>query len=503
MDQLLKNAAEDNLAKRVLAFRHLLDFTTFTKPDYRAHAHHKILAAKLDGIADKKFKRLMIFMPPQHGKSELVSRRFPAFMLGKHPELRLIACSHTNELAERMNLDVRRIMMSESFRQVFDKVRIGPRRVGAVLDAQCKLGLVEIAGHRGSLRSAGVGKAIAGMPADGAIIDDPFGKREDADSPLIRQKIWDWYTNDLHTRLAAGGWIVLTHTRWHRDDLAGRLLKKMADRGADQWEVLCLPAIKEENGGEEASPHLPVSPSLLLAADKEEETVLQDERLPGEALWPEFKSVEELETIRRQDARAFAALYQQNPTDGAAVEWAAEFFGDWMWVPPEEWPKKFKMGVVCVDASKGRADRPGDYCAIVFLGVGYDALIYVDALIDRFPLDQIVRKTILFCDERRPDYVGIEADQFQELLLHEFDRQMAARGPVTWPLYAMRTMGIPKVARIRSLSRYIVHREFRFKADSPGCRLLVDQLMDFPNAEHDDGPDALEMCTRLPNEAVL
>jgi len=113
-------------------------------------------------------------------------------------------------------------------------------------------------------------------------------------------------------------------------------------------------------------------------------------------------------------------------------------------------------------------------------------------------LDQIVRKTVLFCDAKKPDYVGIEAEQFQELLVHEFRRQCGERFALRWPIYQMRSQGISKVARIRRLSQYIINREFRFRADSPGCRLLVDQLMDFPFAEHDDGPDALEMCTRLP-----
>jgi predicted phage terminase large subunit-like protein len=299
----------------------------------------------------------------------------------------------------------------------------------------------------------------------------------------------DWYANDLYTRLSTEAFIVLTHTRWHRDDLAGRLLRKMADREADQWEILCLPAVREEGPGDPAG-----------AAGRG--PGCEDSRRPGEALWPAFKSAADLEIIRRQDARAYAALYQQNPTDGADVEWAAEFFGDWMWVPPDKWPKKFALRVVCVDASKGSSDRPGDYCAIVFLGCvgGDDQQVFVDAVIERIPLDQIVRKTILMCDATQPQLIGFEADQFQELLVHEFRRQTAGR-TVPWPLYGVTTGGVPKISRIRRLSQYIVNRNFRFKADSPGCRLLVDQLMDFPHADHDDGPDALEMCNRLALEA--
>ena len=102
---------------------------------------------------------------------------------------------------------------------------------------------------------------------------------------------------------------------------------------------------------------------------------------------------------------------------------AAGTFGAWIWTPAEKWPKEFELRVVCLDASKGSGDRPGDYSAIVFLGVAADGLLYVDAVIDRIPLDQVVRKTLVMCDRYRPDFVGIEAEQFQELSVHEFHRQ--------------------------------------------------------------------------------
>ncbi len=519
----MPNLCCEILLKRVRRARarlNLLSFTTYTKPDYAVNWHHAELARKLNEVAAGRCRRLMIFMPPQHGKSELVSRRFPAFMLGLDPDLRLICASHTHDLAVSMNRDVQRIMTADAYRNVFSETRLngsplplegarpgvsasispllpgagpgvraiispspyageGPGVRGRKFLARRTMDLFEIPGHRGSLRSAGVGNSIAGNPADGAIIDDPFGKREDADSPVMRQRVWEWYTSDLYTRLSADAWIVLTHTRWHRDDLAGRLLRKMAGRSADQWEILCLPAVREEGPGDPC-----------------------DRRRPGEPLWPAFKSAADLEIIRQQDARAYAALYQQDPADASAAEWAPELFGDWIWVPPDKWPKQFVLRVVCVDASKGRSDKQGDYSAIVFLGVGKDRLLYVDAILDRIPLDQIVRKTAVYCDEKKPDFVGIEAEQFQELLVHEFRRQCGYGYAKRWPIYEMMTEGVPKIARIRRLSQYVINRELRFKADSPGCRLLVDQLMDFPLAEHDDGPDALEMCTRLPVEAM-
>jgi len=472
--------AKTKCVRRTHARQNLLPFTTYTKPDYATNWHHAVLAEKLDAVAASRCRRLMVFMPPQHGKSELVSRRFPAFMLGRNPDLRLICASHTYDLAVSLNRDVQRIMTGAAYQNVFPETPLNDKWVRSPekLLARRTMDLFEIPGHRGSLRSAGVGNSIAGNRADGAIIDDPFGKRKDADSPVLRQWVWEWYTSDLYTRLSADAWIVLTHTRWHRDDLAGRLLRKMADRSADKWEVLCLPAVREEG---------PADPC--------------DRRTyVGEPLWPAFKSAADLEIIRRQDARAYAALYQQNPADASAAEWAPELFGDWMWVQPDKWPREFDLRVVCVDASKGRNDKQGDYSAIVFVGVGTDKLLYVDAIVERIPLDQIVRKSVVFCDEKRPHLVGIEGEQFQELLVHEFRRQCGEQFATRWPMYSMMTQGVPKVARIRRLSQYVINRELRFKADSPGCRLLVDQLMDFPLADHDDGPDALEMCTRLPGE---
>ncbi len=477
--ELLRPMLTTYLASREQAQTSLLAFTLYTKPDYRVNWHHELLAERLDRVAAGLCPRLMIFLPPQHGKSELVSRRFPAFVLGRNPELRLIGSSHTNDLATSMNRDVQRIMTSNAYRNLFPDCRLNDRSVrrAARVEARRTLNLFEIQDHRGGLRSAGVGKSIAGNAADGAIIDDPFGKRQDADSAKIRQRIWEWYANDLYSRLAADGWIVLTHTRWHRDDLAGRLLRKMADRAADQWEILCLPAIFE---GERGDP--------------------RDTRRPGEPLWPQFKSAADLEIIRQQDAKAYAALYQQNPSDASMAEWPASCFGDWIWVQPEKWPREFDLRVVCVDPSKGKGDKQGDYSAIVFLGVGKDKLYYVDAILDHIVLDQLVRKTLLFCEQKKPDFVGIEAEQFQELLVHEFERQCGEDYDLRWSIWKMMSRGFSKIARIRRLSQYVLNRELRFKADSPGCRLLVDQLMDFPLGDHDDGPDALEMCFRLPLE---
>ena len=478
--ELLRPMLTTYLASREQAQTSLLAFTLYTKPDYRVNWHHELLAERLDRVAAGLCPRLMIFLPPQHGKSELVSRRFPAFVLGRNPELRLIGSSHTNDLATSMNRDVQRIMTSNAYRNLFPDCRLNDRSVrrAARVEARRTLNLFEIQDHRGGLRSAGVGKSIAGNAADGAIIDDPFGKRQDADSAKIRQRIWEWYANDLYSRLAADGWIVLTHTRWHRDDLAGRLLRKMADRAADQWEILCLPAIFE---GERGDP--------------------RDDRRPGEPLWPQFKSAADLEIIRQQDAKAYAAprisriratprwrngRHRALATGSGCSRRSGRGNSTCGWSAST--PARARA------TSRATTRRSSSWAWARTNFITSTRFWTTSCWTNSF------RKTLLFCEQKKPDFVGIEAEQFQELLVHEFERQCGEDYDLRWSIWKMMSRGFSKIARIRRLSQYVLNRELRFKADSPGCRLLVDQLMDFPLGDHDDGPDALEMCFRLPLE---
>lgn len=448
-------------------------------PLYRANWHHELLCEHLDRFVRGEILRLMVFMPPQHGKSELVSRCLPAFILGRDPDARIIGCSHTAELAHAMNRDAQRIMENEPYQALFPgTVLPGTGHAARGRGYKRTNDLFEIVNHRGYLRSAGVGGGITGMGFGWGIIDDPFKSREEADSPRYRQKIWDWYANDFYTRRGTDARILITHTRWHRDDLAGRLLRQMADRDSDKWEVLSLPAIRGPG----------------------EPTHEADPRRPGEALWPAFMPVEELEKAKAQDAKAFAAMYQQDPAEGGGAEWDDSHFGSWIWCAPEDWPTSFALRVIVVDPSKGKSDRQGDYSAIVFVGVGHNGLVYVDADLERRPPHRICTDTLRIASHYKPDYLGFEANQFQELLVHEFERLAGKQFALQYPVFMINNH-INKIVRIRRLGTYIANRTLRFKSDSPGCLLLVDQLRDFPLADHDDGPDALEMAIRLPIEA--
>lgn len=187
----------------------------------------------------------MVFMPPRHGKSELVSRYFPAWAFGNHPDLSMIASSYADDLISRMNRDVQRIIDSPGYRRVFQEIGINAKNIRTTAQGNYlrNSDIFEIVGHKGAYRSAGVGAGITGMGADILNIDDPVKDAKEANSETVRKSVWEWYTSTAYTRLSPGGGVLLTMTRWHVDDLAGRLLEAMKKGEGDRWEIINFPAI--------------------------------------------------------------------------------------------------------------------------------------------------------------------------------------------------------------------------------------------------------------------
>lgn len=251
-----------------LAHRRLLDFVGLTMASYQAAAHHAAIAAALEAVEAGTIKRLVITMPPRHGKSELASIRFPAWYLGRNPDKRIILASYADSLALTFGRQIRNLVRGEEFRAVFPDVALARDSTSA--------DHWNIAGRRGGLIAAGVGSGITGHGADLLIIDDPVKDASEADSPTVRENKWEWYTRTAYTRLQPGGSAVLIGTRWHVDDLIGRVLAQ----DTEHWQVLHLPAIDAE----------------------------------GRALWPERYPIEELRKIKDTiGLRAWESLYQGRP----------------------------------------------------------------------------------------------------------------------------------------------------------------------------------------------
>ncbi len=238
-------------------------------------AHHRLLIQNLEAVARGDCDRLMVLMPPGSAKSTYTSTLFPAWWFAQHPMTSVIAGSHTLDLARRFGRKVRNTIGEQS-------AVLG---YGISSDSYAADRFATDGG--GEYVAMGVGGSVTGRRADLLLIDDPVASREDADSETARESTWEWYRNDAYTRLKPGGRIVLIMTRWHEDDIGGRLLAEM-ENGADQWTVLRLPALAE-----------PADPLG---------------RVVGEPLWPEWEN--EAALLRKRAAvgeRAWGALYQQNP----------------------------------------------------------------------------------------------------------------------------------------------------------------------------------------------
>lgn len=309
-----------------LARKSMKGFVRFTMPEYLMGWVHEEICAELDAFleaaAARRSPRLMLCMPPRHGKSELASRRFPAYVFGRYPDMSIIGTSYSADLSSRLNRDVQRIIEQPEYVEIFPRTTLSAKNIRTVASGNWlrNSDLFEIVGHKGSYRSAGVGGGITGMGGDILIIDDPFKDRAESDSPTIRRKVWDWYTSTLYTRLAPGGGILVINTRWHMDDLSGRLLEAERTGEGDHWRVVNFPAIAEHD---------------------------EPCRKRGEALHPERYPLERLLAIKKAlGTRDWEALYQQRPApDGGAI-FKAEWLRFWF---PRDLPEKFDQLLISWD----------------------------------------------------------------------------------------------------------------------------------------------------------
>ncbi len=277
------------LLKRRAARQNLLDFTLFTMPEYQVNWHHRVMAQYIDRWIRKEIRRLMIFAPPRHGKSQQVSRHLPPLILGQNPNARILGCSYGGDLAAMMNRDIQKIIDTPAYYELFPNTTLAGAKSRTAEDANYirNSEKFEVVGHKGSYRGAGVGGSIVGQGFDFGIIDDPIKSHEEAHSAVIREKTWNWYVSDFLSRGEKNASILVMHTRWHEDDLAGRLL---ALEGSD-WVVLDFPAIMEEGRQTDYDP-----------------------REVGEPLWPGKYPLEELHRFKKSMPNiVFSALYQQRP----------------------------------------------------------------------------------------------------------------------------------------------------------------------------------------------
>jgi predicted phage terminase large subunit-like protein len=437
------------LLRRADARDSLIKFTEYTNPAYEAAGHHARIADKLEAVERGEIDRLAIFMPPRHGKSELASRRFPAWYLGRNPARQIIAASYNSDLASDFGREVRNIVASADYGCVFDTRLREDSRAAERWNTD----------QGGAYVAAGVGTAVTGRGAHVLLIDDPLKDREEADSEIRRQRVWDWYTSTAYTRLMPGGAVVVIQTRWHEDDLAGRLLSA---QGGDKWEVLDLPALDDG----------------------------------GRALWPEWYNEKTLARIRAAiGPRDWSALYQQRPAPEDGDYFKAEWLKPYDRAPPRDQMRVYGASDYAVTADGG------DYTVHVVVGLDPEGRMYLlDLWRKQATSDQWVEA---FCDlvtEWKPIGWAEEQGQIRAGVGPFLDRRSRDRRA-----YVARdqfpTRG-DKAVRAQSIRGRMAHDGLYVPVSAPWYPGLRAELLSFPAGKHDDQVDALGLVGQLLDKMI-
>lgn len=287
------------LARMELARRKLFYFAKSTMPTFDETPFHRAYYSVLDEFAAGRIKKLIVSVPPQHGKSQGSTRFLPAFMLGKKPHLKIGLASYSATLAKSFNRDIQKIIDTANYEAIFPNTKINSKRVVAVDSYLRNSEEFDIIDNIGNLKAVGRGGGLTGHPVDVMIMDDLYKDFMEANSPVVRQAAWDWYTTVVKTRLHNDSQEIIVFTRWHEDDIIGRLetaglvreiksLKDIDNLG-DKWAKVNFEAIKESD------------PTEL------------DPRELNEVLYAKRHSLKSLEEKRELDPINFGSLYQGDP----------------------------------------------------------------------------------------------------------------------------------------------------------------------------------------------
>jgi predicted phage terminase large subunit-like protein len=392
----------------------LLSFTRHTMEGFQPAEHHKLLCSNLSSMLLGEIKRLMVFMPPRHGKSELVSRRLPALFLGRYPDRFVILTSYAASLAKRMSRDVQRIIDSPAYRELFPETTLaGPgRRSGARRTDE----FFEIVGHTGGLRAAGVGGGITGMGFHLGIIDDPFKNYQESHSSVIRNRVGDWYASTFWTRRTPDACILLTMTRWHHDDIAARLLElARTEPSAEQWTVLCMPGL--------AAPGTVLHPA--------------DKRQVGDPLWPERFDAKFMRAARASlGPYIFAGMYQQAPMPEGGHCFKEAWFrnrfrdADTHWAVGGQRYHKSDCPVFITCDPAASEKQSADHTAIAAWAVTpANDLLLLEMARGRLGIDGIVPELRRVVTRWSPGWIAVESNGFQVAIVSAA-RQVPGMPPI-------------------------------------------------------------------------
>lgn len=468
----LQQEAKKELALRELARRHLVDFNRYIYPEYQENWHTQLICDALEHVLAGHIRFLIIEAPPRHSKSIHVSQLFPAYVMGKNKDDDVIVSSYSGDLAITHGRETRNIIDSPEYGNLFDT------RLSADSKAKGKWNT----NGRGAYNAAGVGGSITGKGAKFFVVDDPFKDRKEADSELIRDARFSWLRTVARTRLTPDGAIVIMHTRWHDDDMIGRITdpeSEYHEPWLDYYDFL---------KGEEVVKWVRLT---LKAVATDEEAF----RAKGEALWPQRYSLTELEDIESSlGPYDWSALYQQEPVDDASREFKAKW---WQYRTMEQVEAMDTRKFATIDTAL-TTNAKSDFTGVTRNYVNRDNQWNIKS--SRYKIDSkdIIDLVFTLHDEGF-EKIGIEEGAFTHAVKPFLDDEMKKRGkfPMVVPLKHGGTM---KETRIRGLIPFYSNK--RIWHIEGECKDLESEQLAFPKGKNDDCLDSEAYQTQLADAPI-
>lgn len=445
----------------------LLTFTKFTMPDpeaindidrsaYQDASFHRAIARHLEELERGEFSQLILTMPPRAGKTELATKRFVAWFLGRNPSKNVAVATYSDTMAEDYGSDIRWIINSPSYKQVFPRLSL--RRGG-----QAKSNIQTEAGGRAVF--VGVGGALTGRGADLLVCDDLVKGAEEARSQTMRDQTWEWFTKVAMTRRMGKKLVVIIMNRWHSDDVVGRLTDKEnpkypGDEEARNWKIISIPAIAEEDD--------------ILG------------REPGEALWPERYDLTFLKQQQRLDPLGFASLYQQRPSVADGVLFRRETIQYY-----EERDLPSDLRYYCASDHAVGMNQRNDPSCLLKVGVDRQDNIYVlEADWRKMAADVAVEAMLTMAGgSRRPLLWWAERGHISKSIGPFLRKRMGEVG--TYINLVEVTPAVDKEQRAQSIAARVAQGKVFFPKTAVWTERAINELLAFPNGTHDDFVDTL------------
>lgn len=431
------------MIKRRAARKELIPFCEYTFSEYQSPPHILALSEALESIDKGELKRLIVLMPPRHGKSELVSLRFPCWYLARHPKDYIVQAGYAESIALAHSRQARDIFVSSEMQMLFSDIHYRPERAGQESVVPERQAAHEWGTKQGgSYYAVGIGGGLTGRGFNVGIIDDPVKDEEEAASQTIRDKVWDWYQKVFRTRAEPNAAIIIVMTRWHQDDLVGRLLNQQKDPEADQWTVLHFKAIDDDK-----------------------------------ALWPERYPIDVLKKIQSSvGSRAFTSLYQGEPTiaEGQIIK------REW-WRFYKEEPSYNRVIHSWDTAFKDKSQN--DYSVCTVWGETKNGYYLKDVWRKKVEFPELKRTVQVLYDRDLPDVVIVEDKASGQSLIQELQRNTRI------PVFPVK-VDVNKVARANSVTPSIEAGKVLLPENAPWLFDYIEELSAFPNAEHDDQVDS-------------